>query len=90
LAKVVENALRLGENHPQVKEQRRMIDQVDHAVAGKTLGICVPGKCESTLVAASYLCNHWSGRVGASIATEGKALDKLPDELMDRAEPVKS
>jgi hypothetical protein len=59
-------------------------------VAGK-VGLCKKGTRPKSLggpegdfVEGSFLCDRWDGRTGSSVATEGHALDKLPDELKDK------
>ena len=37
-------------------------------------------------VFSGYHCHNWSGREGWSIAHEGRPLDPLPGELVERAE----
>jgi hypothetical protein len=77
----------LGEAEQGVVNIRRMVAVVDDGVAKGELGGCMKRDLQrdkpiGDLVAHAYLCNHWSGRQGASLAREGGALDKLPDELM--------
>jgi len=74
-----------GEDDPQVKQLRRMVDAVDHNVAAGVFGVCRKGKAGADLVHFQFLCEHWVGRTGASLATEGKT-DLLPEELRAAAE----
>jgi hypothetical protein len=55
----------------------------DRMVAAGQIGICVLGASQGDFVDHRFLCDKWSGVTGASVATEGKPLDKLPDELRD-------
>lgn len=71
-----------GESDPAVVGMRRMVDQVDHAIARGVFGICVNGKSKTDFVHNAYLCDNWTGREGASLATSGTLADKLPEELM--------
>lgn len=71
-----------GERDSVVMGIRRMVDQVDHAIARGVFGLCLAGKAESDFVHNAYLCDGWNGREGASLATSGTAPDKLPEELM--------
>lgn len=56
-----------------------------------TIGLCpegvTPDGTSVDFTHAQYLCHKWSGVEGASLATSGHALDKLPDELKDMYEP---
>lgn len=70
-----------GESHPRVVSIRRMVDNVDRAVAAGLLGVCSSGKSNSDLVHNGYLCPSWTGRLGASVAIAGEGADKLPEEL---------
>lgn len=73
-----------GEDHPHVMQIRRMVDAVDRSMATGSIGICLRGKAGTDLCFAGFLCNHWNGRVGSSLATNGKPLDLLPEELMEK------
>lgn len=55
----------------------------DKLVAAGKIGLCLIGKAPSDFVENVYLCEGWTGRQGSSLATSGKPLDKLPDELRD-------
>ena len=55
------------------------------------IGLCRGGGVDKNdnpvdFVAFGYLCHKWNGRDGHSVATAGKPLDKLPDELAEIAE----
>lgn len=70
-----------------------MIRKMDLAVTNGVFGICMKGKRPADLggpagdfVHAAFLCDRWNGRDGASVATQGKKLDKLPAELRDDME----
>jgi hypothetical protein len=71
-----------GENDPAVVGLRRMVDQVDHAIARGVFGICLKGGSNTDFVHNAYLCENWTAREGASLATSGTLADKLPEELM--------
>lgn len=78
-----------GENHPKVRSIREMVPKTDASMAAGEWGACSVGKTATgepvgTNVASTYLCDQWTGKVGASVAREGQAPDKLPEELMDR------
>jgi hypothetical protein len=70
-----------GENHPDVKTLRQMIFTADKAIARGQMGVCLAGGVETDFVEAAHLCGKWTGRQGASLATHGHKLDKLPQEL---------
>jgi hypothetical protein len=82
----------LGEGDPKVVNIRTMIDSVDNAVAiggmirctSNPKGRTATGEDVGDLVASNYLCDRWRGASGASLAREGRGLDKLPEELADR------
>lgn len=75
-----------GEEHPKVVQIRRMVNTVDHGIASGHLGICLAGKANADFVDNAYLCDHWTGRTGASLAREGQKADKLPEELREEAD----
>ena len=52
-------------------------------VAKDAIGMCLVGGAEGDFVDCRYLCDKWSGRDGSSLATSGKPLDKLPEELKE-------
>lgn len=70
-----------------------MVDSIDQAVVAGKFGLCAKGwappdcKDPVPLIDHATLCNKWSGRDGSSLATSGKPLDKLPDELRDELQP---
>lgn len=64
-------------------EQMRVFEK---AVLAGAAGLCVAGHAKSDFVHHAFLCDKWTARSGASVATEGKPLDKLPDELRDIAD----
>lgn len=70
-------------NQGDLRLQR--VQQVDRDVLNGTCGLCMAGGVATDFVYSKHLCEKWSGRTGASIATGGKAgkLDKLSDELND-------
>lgn len=49
------------------------------------MGLCMAGKV-SGFCHSHYLCDGWTGKTGHSLATSGKLLDKLGDELHDIAD----
>jgi len=53
----------------------------DVAVNAGAIGICLKGATKGDFVDCRYLCAQWVGVEGASVATEGQPLDKLPEEL---------
>lgn len=62
---------------------RQTIEDAERAILTGKAGMCSAGKAKSEYVMSAYLCNHWSGRTGASVAREGGAPDLLPAELRD-------
>lgn len=61
----------------------RLFDQL---FATNAAGICLVGGLPSDFVHNQCLCEKWNGRDGSSVATSGRPLDKLADELGDIAE----
>lgn len=57
----------------------------DRQVKAGEFGLCMKGT-QPGFVHCKYLCDKWDGRQGHSLATSGKKLDKLGDELMDIAD----
>lgn len=76
----------LGEDAPQVIAIRRMIDAADKGVASGLLAKCRVGGSEADLISIGFLCDKWTARDGASVARDGKPVDKLPEELMEGME----
>lgn len=87
---------RLGDmENPQpsgTDARRQQIDQMDKAVKLGVVGMCMKGARPASLggpegdfVEHRFLCDRWDGRQGSSLATSGKPLDKLNDELADIA-----
>jgi hypothetical protein len=72
-----------GEEAPLCMNIKAMVDTMDHGVALGVWGICLPGHSGTDFVHNAYLCDRWTGRQGASIATAGAKLDKLPEELKE-------
>lgn len=69
---------------PRVKQ----IVDVDRLVKSGCVGICMKGPRpasmggpEGEFVAHAYLCDRWDGRDGHSLATAGRPIDKLNEEL---------
>jgi hypothetical protein len=72
------------------KKREETLKKMDHAISNGTFGMCMKGKRpasmggpEGDFVHCAFLCDRWNGRDGASIATQGKKLDKLPGELRE-------
>jgi hypothetical protein len=78
---------------PVVKETNARFEWMDNLIKMGRAGMCMKGKAPGTFVHHKYLCDGWSGKDGASMATSGHAIDKLPEELVADAEahakPVK-
>lgn len=73
-----------NEEHQQVRNIRRMVDNMDHAIAQGAFGICLRSKAPGDYVNARYLCNDgWIGRDGASVARGTALPDKSSDELRE-------
>lgn len=76
---------RLGdqENSIQTNAVDARFEMMDRLVRAGTAGLCMRGKVATDFVHCQFLCEGWDGRDGSSIATSGKPLDMLPDELRD-------
>jgi len=88
LQRAVEGALVLtgGENHEQIKNIRRMVDTLDHAIASGKTGLCRIGAVETDFVNDAFLCpSSWSAADGANDARGGAAPDKPSAELAAEA-----
>ena len=79
----------MGEEEPRVRNIRTQIPLLDAAMERGEWIACSKGrKPDGTpvddFVGSTYLCDRWTGSEGASIAREGAAPDKLPEELMEQ------
>lgn len=75
----------------QAHQQNQQLSYFDRLIESGHAGLCRGNGVDSNdnpvdFVHIQYLCHKWNGRVGSSVATSGKPLDKLPDELRDDAE----
>ena len=75
-----------------VDARQQQVDQMDKAIGLGVIGMCMRGSRPMTLggpegdfVEHRFLCDRWDAKQGASLATSGKLLDKLSDELADIA-----
>lgn len=79
----------MGENDPQVRNIRRMVDAIDIGLATYNLGACDGTGTDKDdnpvgdLVKSNYLCRLWNAAQGASVARGGQAPDPLPMELLE-------
>ena len=82
-----------GESDPAVVKIRREIEQFDGMCAKHEMFVCAVGRTADgqpvgDFVASAFLCERWSGRVGASLArADDGRLDDLPEELRDKIDP---
>lgn len=80
----------LGESDQRVVNIRGMVPKMDGEMTLNRWVICkgqgkkADGSPVDDFVASTFLCGNWSGSQGASVAREGGALDKLPEEVHDR------
>jgi hypothetical protein len=92
-ARVEHKKLLADAHEKRAKGLGMMVDSVDQAVIAGKFGLCAKGwappdcKDPVPLIEHSNLCPNWSGRDGASLATAGKPLDLLPDELRELHHP---
>lgn len=80
---------KLGEEDPRVLAIRRDVPAIDQGMQVNGFVSCKMGRDPKggplgDFIASTYLCDRWTGRDGASLAREGQAPDKLPEELMER------
>jgi len=80
----------LGEEDQRVLNIRSMVHKADVAMTRRppVFGACLKRELSrdtpiGDFVSHEYLCDHWSGRSGASVARAGAALDERPEELME-------
>lgn len=59
---------------------------MDRMITAGTAGLCMRGKAKTDFIHHQFLCDGWNARDGASVATAGRPLDKLPDELREIAD----
>ena len=79
--------VRLGDmENPAAQETNARFQWMDNLINSGRAGMCLKGKAPGTFVHHKYLCDGWTGRDGASVATDGRPLDKLPEELVELAE----
>ena len=86
LVKTAERAKRspLGAKDPAVMEIRANFAKVAAMLDEEIprIGLCGENK-QPGMIMHAYLCDHWSGAQGASIARAGEKADALPEELME-------
>lgn len=78
----------LGEASQPVVNIRQGVPKIDGLITVGAMGACKTGRKPNgdpvgDFVHQTYLCGRWTGMTGASVAREGEALDKLPEELME-------
>ena len=73
--------------------RRKQIEQMDKAVTNGVVGMCMKGSRPEKdggpagdFVEHRFLCDRWNGKQGSSVATSGRPLDKLNEELAVIAE----
>jgi hypothetical protein len=80
------------ENLYMADERYAIVAATEKAINEGKMGRCrgngVDGKGNPVgfLVFSGYHCHKWNGREGWSVAHEGRPLDPLPGELMERAD----
>lgn len=68
----------------EAQQQDARLHTFNRMAAQGAIGICTIGKVRGDFVDCRYLCdNGWSGVTGASVATEGHALDKSSNEIRE-------
>jgi len=77
----------------QADARHAMIREMEKAIHSGLAGMCLKGARpkalggpEGDFVHCKFLCDRWNGRDGHSVATAGRPLDKLNEELWDIAE----
>jgi len=70
----------------RAQQMRRKFQMFDQGITNGSIGMCMRAMSGTDFVFAKFLCGAWSGKQGSSLATSGRALDKLPDELRDIAD----
>ena len=77
--------VRLGdqENENAASGGDARFEMIDRLVRAGTAGLCMKSKVATDFVHCQYLCDGWNGVDGSSLATSGRPLDKLPDEMRE-------
>jgi hypothetical protein len=73
----------LGQIVTQARREDARFQKFDQMMATGQIGICVTGHSPGDFIDCRYLCDHWDAAQGASVATEGQPLDKLPEEVRE-------
>ena len=81
IGKVYNDADRVSVAIAEARRQDARFQIFNNMMARGAIGICMVGGAKGDFVDCRYLCDKWSGREGSSLATSGKPLDKLPEEL---------
>lgn len=86
LQKAVQIAIEspLGERDQRVLNIKRMVVIVDEGVAQRAMVRCGGGHPDSELVANAYMCQHYVGADGASVARGTERINDLPEEVRDK------
>jgi len=73
-----------GERDQSVVNIKRMVMIIDHGVSERAIVRCGGGHTESELVANAYMCQHYVGADGASVARGAERINDLPEEVRDK------
>lgn len=76
----------IGRMPPKTDPIFQPLNDMEMAVHAGKAGLCLRGKAQTDFVHFQYLCDGWTGREGASVATAGRPIDPLPAELHEIAE----
>jgi hypothetical protein len=71
---------------PPTDQRFQSLNDMEAAIRMGQAGMCMKGMVKTDFVHFKYLCEGWTGKEGASVATEGRPVDPLPAELKEIAE----
>jgi len=71
---------------PRNDRMFQTLNDMEQAVKLGQAGMCMKGMTKTDFVHFKYLCEGWTGKEGASVATEGRPVDLLPAELKEIAD----
>jgi hypothetical protein len=79
-------SLDLAGTIPRDDKMFQSVNDMEVAVRMGQAGMCMKGMVQTDFVHFKFLCEGWTGKEGASVATEGRPVDPLPAELKEIAD----
>lgn len=74
----------VGERDQRVMNIKRMVMIVDDGISKRAIVRCGGGHAEGEVVANSFMCEHYVGADGASVARGTERINDLPEEVRDK------